>query len=287
MRTGLRPPRAGLFRRDQSRRDRSRRDQSGCNGSRCNRPARGGDGPGRTGRAPLGGAGLTRATTCLQAPPRLLCALLLLGTSLPGLAHKVVASAWAEGDAIVGEVGFSNGDMAAAGTKVEIFGPGGAKLGEVFTDADGLFRFVPQRPVAHRFEVNLGAGHLAEALLVEDELPVTLLRRAQTASPGYPGGETGGVPESAAGVEVSSEGLSPGVSPGLSEVELESLIARAVQRELRPLRRELLAYQEKNDLQRILGGIGYICGIFGLLFFIVAQRRLRAGSSRQQGTAGS
>ena len=53
------------------------------------------------------------------------------------------------------------------------------------------------------------------------------------------------------------------------------MIAKAVQRQVRPLRKELTAYREKKNLQDILGGIGYICGIFGLAFFYYARRSRR------------
>jgi nickel transport protein len=53
---------------------------------------------------------------------------------------------------------------------------------------------------------------------------------------------------------------------------LEGMIAEAVRREIKPLRKELTAYKEKNDMQSILGGLGYICGIFGLAFFLYARR---------------
>jgi nickel transport protein len=59
----------------------------------------------------------------------------------------------------------------------------------------------------------------------------------------------------------------------LSEEERQ-VIAKAVRDEIRPLRRELIAYREKNDLQGILGGIGYIFGLFGLGFYIAARRKL-------------
>jgi nickel transport protein len=49
-----------------------------------------------------------------------------------------------------------------------------------------------------------------------------------------------------------------------------------VRDEVRPLRREITAYKEKNDLQTVLGGIGYIVGLFGLAFFLMARRERRA-----------
>ena len=47
--------------------------------------------------------------------------------------------------------------------------------------------------------------------------------------------------------------------------------------ELRPLRQELTAYKNKSDFQSVLGGIGYIFGLFGLGFYIAARRKMGAG----------
>ncbi len=183
---------------------------------------------------------------------------LALLASVPVHAHKVVASVWADGDFIEGEVGLSNGTMAAAGTQVEVLGPGGEKLGETTTDGDGLFRFTPTRAVTHVFRADLGAGHVAEATLAVDELPIGLIRGAQARTGGSNDPNMAPVPETSAASQTPPA--------------LEAMIAAAVRREIKPLRKELSAYKEKNDLQNILGGLGYICGIFGLAFFVYARR---------------
>ena len=59
----------------------------------------------------------------------------------------------------------------------------------------------------------------------------------------------------------------------LTDAERQT-IAQAVRDEMRPLRREIAAYREHNDFQTILGGIGYIVGLFGLGFYLAARRRL-------------
>ena len=175
-------------------------------------------------------------------------------------AHKVVTSAWADGESIEGEVGFSNGDVPPEGTLVEVLGPGGEKLGEVSTDADGLFRFQPTKAVAHTFRSNLGAGHLGEVTLGVDELPIRLVQGGAATKPG--------------GVEVSAGKLGPAAGVPACD-DLEAMIAEAVQRQVRPLRKELRKSREKKNLQDILGGIGYICGIFGLAFFYYGRRAKR------------
>jgi nickel transport protein len=147
--------------------------------------------------------------------------------------------------------------VAPEGTTVEVFDPDGQRLGAVVTGADGLFRFTPNKAVSHTFRSNLGSGHVAEATLEVDELPLGLIRGAAAATA-----------ESAGPVASTN----PAVAKVTATADLEALITEVVRREIRPLRKELAAYQEKNDLQGILGGLGYICGVFGLAFFIYAWR---------------
>ena len=175
-------------------------------------------------------------------------ALLMGVTTPPALAHKVILSAFTAGDTIEGEVGFSNGDM-ATNTLVEVFDPDGTKLGETVTDHDGFFVYRPAQAVPHVFKVDLGAGHVAEVTVGVDELP------AGVAAPGA----------------IPSGGVAPPVAA--LPPDLQAMIAEAVRNEVRPLRREIAAYKERHDLQTVLGGIGYILGLFGLAFFLVARRR--------------
>lgn len=183
--------------------------------------------------------------------PKFILALLLSFTlSVPALAHKVVASAWIDGADIEGEVGLSNGEMAPDGTMVKVFDLQGNKLGETTINGDGLFRYTPTQPIAHHFSANLGAGHVATVIVNPDELPDGLRKNEQSAP-------------------VSS------VKPNLStnSTEIATLVAKAVRKEVQPLRKEIAQYKEKNDLQTILGGIGYILGLTGIVFYIAARRK--------------
>ncbi|MCR8546869.1 cobalt ABC transporter permease [Salipiger sp. P9] len=186
--------------------------------------------------------------------PLILAALLCLAP-LPALAHKVIAAVFPSGEAIEGEIGFSSGDMAAH-QEVIVIGPDGAELGRTVTDEDGFFVFTPVQPVAHVFRADLGAGHVAEAVMPAGEVAAIL---------GV------GVPEEAApAVPTAAQGAPLAALSG----EERQAIAETVRNELRPLRREIAAYREHNDLQTILGGIGYIAGLFGLGFYLAARRRL-------------
>ncbi|OLS50367.1 hypothetical protein BV379_08255 [Rhodovulum sulfidophilum] len=226
--------------------------------------------------------------------------LALVLAPLPALAHKVIAAVYADGALIEGEVGFSNGDMAADAT-VAVSDPEGNPLGETATDADGMFTFRPSVAVAHVFHADLGAGHVAEVTMSAEDVAAILdspaARAAAEAAAGTgadTGADTGGI-IGAGQAEAASDGGNPSTFPldaasgtaavgssavpltaalGLSDAD-KAAVAKIVRDEMRPLRREIAAYREKNDLQSILGGIGYIVGIFGLGFYVAARRRMK------------
>lgn len=181
---------------------------------------------------------------------------------LPALAHKVISGVFASGESIEGELGFSNGDM-SADTEVVVTGPDGVELGRTKTDADGFFVFTPTTPVAHTFFADLGAGHVAEVTMPAEDVAKILNVAAIT--------------EEAAQVAPSSaDEATVGATIASLSIEERQVIAEAVRDEVRPLRREIAAYREHNDFQSILGGIGYIVGLFGLGFYLAARRKLAA-----------
>lgn len=179
-------------------------------------------------------------------------ALLIGFTPLPALAHKVIASVYPAGRAIEGEIGFSNGAMAVRQT-VQVTTPQGRALGTALTDDTGLFTFTPAEPVEHVFTVDLGAGHVAQIRMPAPEV-AKLLGKPPAADPAIP----------------------PATGPIANGTDTDALAAM-LRDELRPLRQEIAAYKEKNDLQMILGGMGYIAGLFGLGFYLAARRQLAGG----------
>lgn len=186
--------------------------------------------------------------------------LTLAALPLPASAHKVIFAIFKSGDVVEGELGFSNGDM-SDGATIEAFDTAGNKLGEAVTDSDGFFVYTPTEAITHVFKADMGAGHIAEAEMssedVADILGVAAMEETvATPLATAPQDNTGGI-----------------VVASLSNEE-RLAIAEAVRDEMRPLRRELAAYREKNDLQTILGGLGYIFGLFGLYFYIAARRRM-------------
>ncbi|WP_068112821.1 cobalt ABC transporter permease [Tropicimonas marinistellae] len=197
---------------------------------------------------------------------------------LPAVAHKVVMGVFPSGTQIEGELGFSSGDTAKEGTPIEVFDENGTKLGETVTDADGFFVFTPRTAVTHVFRANLGAGHVGEATMPADEVAALLGTSvvgaaassvANAAAPETPG--------AAATIAIAAEPNTAQLTSAPPALGADD-IARIVRDEMRPLRKEIAAYKEKNDLQSILGGIGYIVGLFGLGFYVAARHRLRSAT---------
>ena len=172
----------------------------------------------------------------------------------------MIAGVFPAGDAIEGELGFSNGDMAVR-QEVIVTGPDGEELGRTATDEDGFFLFTPTRPVAHTFYADMGAGHVAEVTMSAEDV-AKILGVAVVES------------ENRQVVNETSEAGATMVAALTDEERLA--IAEAVRDEMRPLRREIAAYREHNDFQTILGGVGYIVGLFGLGFYLAARRKLAA-----------
>ncbi|OED46996.1 cobalt ABC transporter permease [Rhodobacteraceae bacterium (ex Bugula neritina AB1)] len=180
---------------------------------------------------------------------------------LPALAHNVISSVFPSGSDIEGEVGFSNGEM-APDLLIEVFDEAGGKLGDATTDADGFFLFTPSEPVTHIFRGDLGAGHVAEAVMDAAEVAEILGQSLGTAPPTTAG--VAAVPSAA-------------IAAGLSD-QARTELAAMLRTELRPLRQELTAFKNKSNFQSVLGGIGYILGLFGLGFYIAARRKIGSGT---------
>lgn len=198
----------------------------------------------------------------------LLAAALLCAMAVPAAAHKVIASIYAAGARLEGEIGFSNG-VFAADTAIVVTGPDGAPLGEVVTDAQGFFVFTPTRAVAHVFHADLGAGHVVNARVEVEDLP----RGLRDGPDPLPAAGSAASQASAAGVAWQGAGGAASLA-----VADRALLAQLLQDELRPLKREVAAFKEARSMQDILGGIGYIAGLFGLGFYIAARRKLGQGA---------
>ena len=164
---------------------------------------------------------------------------LLLTVVPPVEAHRLRVFAFAEDGRIQGSAYFVGG-APAAGARLRVRDPAGNLLAEPVADAAGEFAFAVAGPVDHRIVADSGDGHQA--------------RWTVTAAEAQPGSRPAG---------------DPGDGPPASRAEgaatdLGAVVERAVARQLRPLREQLLACEEQTRFRDVLGGLGYILGLAGL-----------------------
>ena len=61
-------------------------------------------------------------------------------------------------------------------------------------------------------------------------------------------------------------------------------MSQAVADAVRPLREQLDAYEDTIRLRDLLGGVGYIAGVAGLVYFMKARRHLASGERSRDDT---
>jgi nickel transport protein len=180
--------------------------------------------------------------------------LIIIMINISVFAHKVIIFAYVEGDIVYTESYFSDGKK-CMNSKIEVFNNRGDKLLEGLTNGEGEFSFeVPSEDGDLKIVLTAGMGHRAEYSISADEIR----------------GSTGLIKEE------SEEPVSI-VSPETSSVdlkEIQSIIEDTLDEKLKPIMREIKKSQEdKISPTEIIGGIGYIIGIFGIIAYFLSRKR--------------
>ena len=173
-----------------------------------------------------------------------LLTVLYLAMTVPWvLAHRVLLTAYVEGDTVFVESGFSDGTLCRDAT-IEVFDPSGKKLLEGKTNEKGEFSFKPPQKTDLRLVLDAGMGHRAEYTVPAGELPEI------------------------AGETRKPEGSSDAVAL-IDLKEIESIVDRVIQKRLHPLIQLVAKSQLKTGFSatEIFGGIGYILGLAGIAMY--------------------
>lgn len=173
---------------------------------------------------------------------RILTILLVALVSPIAQAHLLKVFAFAEGNSITGNTYFVGGTP-ASGASVRVMNADGHLLDSLTPDAEGKFSYQATSMEDHIIVADTGDGHLAKWLVTAAEL---------TGNEALPSNQD------SSSTAVSANAQEP------SHSGLSAIVETAVARQVRPLREQMIAYEESVRLQDIVGGIGYIFGIFGL-----------------------
>ena len=177
-------------------------------------------------------------------------------------AHKVNIYAYAENGMIHTESYFSDGTK-CKDSVIEVFDKkSGTKLLEGKTDESGIFSFKIPKTTSLKLILHASMGHQAEYILGEDEV------REAVKVPSKP--------ESGAAIKTRKKKTAevPELKD-MPESKIEAIVEAVVDKELKPTERMLFKLQESNrrpGITEIIGGIGYIIGIFGIIAYFKAKR---------------
>ena len=182
--------------------------------------------------------------------------LIIIMINISAFAHKVNIFAYVEGEKIYTESYFNDGKK-CVDSKIEVFDNRENKLLEGLTDEEGMFSFeIPPKDVIDgdlKIVLIASMGHRAEYIIRTDELGdvVELIEE----------------PVSAVSPEVSSFDLK----------EIQLLIENALDEKLEPIMREMREIkkfqEDRISPTDIVGGIGYIIGIFGIIAYFLSRKR--------------
>lgn len=173
------------------------------------------------------------------------CALAALAT--PAAAHRLKVFAASVGASIEGRAYFVGGG-AAAGVAVRLRDAAGNVLAEGRTGGDGRFALATTATADLEVVADAMDGHVARFAIPASRLPAAAAR--PNAAP---------------------EGLQ--ASAAVDEIEA------AVARQVAPLAERLDEMESAIRLRDVVGGLGYVAGIFGLLALLKARRRARGTSA--------
>jgi nickel transport protein len=168
-------------------------------------------------------------------------------------AHKVNVFAWVEGDTVFVE-GYFPGGKKSQGSLVEVFNPAGTKLLEGRTNEKGEFSFkIPERTDL-KIVLTASMGHKNDFIVPASDFQ-----------------EVGSAPSSPS--RSLAERAQDSAAHPADMGQMEEMIDRALDRKLAPVIKLIRdTRREGPTIAEIVGGIGYIFGLFGLVMYFKSRK---------------
>jgi len=170
----------------------------------------------------------------------------LIILALPAEAHRLKLFAQVTGDNIAG-YGFYIGGGRPQGAEMIVSTPNGKEVSRLKTGSDGSFSFTPPAPGAYHLSLSGGDGHFATVDISTDGAPVL-----------KPVADKPGVATSV---------------PADLDARIATAVDTAVARQIKPLLEAYDAADGKVRFNDLIGGIGWIVGLFGLWAWMQSRRR--------------
>jgi len=212
---------------------------------------------------------------------------------LAALAHKVSVFAYVDGPDIVIDAFYSKSNKVNHGKITVQNAATGEEYLRATTDENGALTIpVPAKAIAAKADLRVllvaGEGHQNEVLVTASEYaglmalaqPVATAAKAPATAQAAP--RTAAGPAKPAKAPDLAAQRAPQPAPQLDEAALARIVEQAVERavdaRMAPVKRLLLeSARQGPGPTEIIGGIGYIVGLFGVAAFLSARRKDRSG----------
>ncbi len=195
----------------------------------------------------------------------------LLSPASPAVAHRVLVYAYADGDILHTESKFVGSGAVQQGQVQILDQKTGRTLLSGTTDDQGKFSCkIPTEIAAQRLDllitVEASMGHRGEwQLKAESYLPMATMAAPSAASM---------APTATAPATSTPAAPADSRTATIDRQVLEEILNQTMERQLSPIKGMLAESQRHQPtLTDIIGGIGYIMGIFGLLAYLQSRRK--------------
>lgn len=201
----------------------------------------------------------------------------------PAWSHKVKVFAGVEGDLVVVQ-GYFSGGVKARDCVVEVLDHKGKIIHRGKTNANGIYSFeaakLPMLKEDIRFVLRAGSGHEARYSLSWEELPGRAKSAVASSLPAQgssPAGKAEMDLKPAEGRDAIAASIQTNYNPDL----IRKIIEQALDSKIEPIvkmlgkqQRLLLAQQDKApSFSEIIGGIGWVFGLFGVAAYVMSRKR--------------
>jgi len=176
------------------------------------------------------------------------------------LAHKVSVFGYREGNCVIGESYFSDGSPCKK-CLVEIYDEQGKKIAQTTTDEKGKFKVLVNEKGSVKIKLIAGEGHLAE-YEIEGLKEITEKNQASSQK------------------EISKKivkSKNSQIQTSISKDELKKIVREVVTEEtecIKSILMDLKKDMNKAKIHEIIGGIGYIFGIWGIIALLKTRKKL-------------
>lgn len=199
------------------------------------------------------------------------------------LAHKVSVFAYVDGPNLVIDAFYSKSNKVNHGKITVQDAATGEDYLHATTDENGALTIpVPTKAIIAKADLRIllvaGEGHQNDVLVKASEYAGLTAPKHSASPAAKPLAKAETKPSPTSARPADAQAIAPQMAAHIDEAALTRIVEQAVDNRMAPVKRLLLESAKQGPgLTEIIGGIGYIVGLFGVAAFLAARRKDRSG----------